>query len=86
MTVLHRFYCTEHTVYVPLISCQSSNVISLLIWIHHADENSVDPDQLASNEANRSGSTLFSNDGIEITASTYWHSHDDRERSGSVVE
>ena len=23
----------------PLFSCQSSNVMSLLIWIHHADES-----------------------------------------------
>ena len=34
----------------------------LILWF----KNSVDPDQLASNEASRSGSTLFSKEGIEF--------------------
>ena len=35
-------------------------LISILIWIPYMDEkNSVDPDKLASDEASRSGSTLF---------------------------
>ena len=34
-----------------LISSQSCHTVSLSIWMHHVDENSVDPDQLASDEA-----------------------------------
>ena len=41
------------------ISSKSSGAISSLN--HHVNVNSVNPDQLASSEASRSGSTLFKN-------------------------
>ena len=49
-------YCDVCTIQISIQWCS----------IHHFDENSVDPDQLASSEASRSGSMLFSKEGIKF--------------------
>ena len=44
------------------VSCHAEDLIKPLscwTWVYHAFANSVDPDQLASSEANWSGSALF---------------------------
>ena len=48
------------------IPCWKSHATAQLIWTYLVDENSVDPDQLASTEASWSGSTLFSIKGLEV--------------------
>ena len=49
-----------------MISCQKRDAISFLIWFHSVVKNSVDLDQLASDKARQSGSTLFFKRGYRV--------------------
>ena len=49
-----------------MISSQKRDAISFLIWFHSVVKNCVDLDQLASDKARQSGSTMFLKEDIEF--------------------
>ena len=42
------------------------------LWIYRLGENIIYPDQLASDEASRSGSTLFTREGIKFKKNRFF--------------